>query len=137
MVNHALKGVLGAFISGSLMFSSTIASASAPPAAPQVSPWAVLSALSDGAPAATMCGSTVAAQTTTGCVLPTVQMAQADQQPQQQQQQPPPPPPIPPISAPSGVGLGIDPLILGLLAIAAGVGIYLAVHHHGNSNSPA
>jgi len=130
MVNHA-RGLLGAFIAGSLMFSSTAASASAA-ATPvqQPDPWAVLSAMSNGAPADTMCGGAV--QSPNGCVLALNATQQENPPPP-----PPPPAPVPPISAPRS-GLGIDPLILGLIALAAGVGIYLAVHHHNNnSNSPA
>jgi hypothetical protein len=85
--------------------------------------------MSEGAPAAALCGTAVAAaaaQSPNGCVLPALDA-------------PPPvpqaaPAPVPPISAPSaGLGLGISPLLLGLLVVAAGVGIYFAVHHHGNS----
>jgi hypothetical protein len=38
-----------------------------------------------------------------------------------------------------GTGLGISPLLLGLLALAAGVALYFALrhHHHNNGNSPA
>jgi hypothetical protein len=52
------------------------------------------------------------------------------------------PPPAPPSEAPPPVPAaaqaeGISPLILGLLAVAAAVGIYLAVDHHHHANSPA
>jgi hypothetical protein len=132
MVSSGLKGVFGACIAGSLMFSSTAALASAP--APQVDPWAVLTAMSGGAPAAAMCGSAAVAaaaaaatQAPGGCVLPVVDA-------------PPPLPvasaaPPPPLLAETA-GAGISPLLLGLLAVAAGVGLYLAVHsgsHHANS----
>jgi hypothetical protein len=134
MVSSGLKSVFGTCIAGSLMFSSTAALASAP--APQVDPWAVLTAMSGGAPAAAMCGSTAAVaaaaaatQAPAGCVLPVVDAA-------------PPPvasaaPPPPPLVAESA-GAGISPLVLGLLAVAAGVGLYFAVHSGGHhANSPA
>jgi hypothetical protein len=135
MVSSGLKSVFGACIAGSLMFSSTAALASAP--APQVDPWAVLTAMSGGAPAAAMCGSAAAVaaaaaatQAPGGCVLPVVDAV------------PPPPvasaaPPPPPLVAESA-GAGISPLVLGLLAVAAGVGLYFAVHSGGHhANSPA
>ena len=130
-----VKGVIGVWIAGSLMFGSTVATAS--PAAPnQASPWAVLSVMSGGAPAAAMCGAaaaTATAQAPTGCVLPALDAAPP---PAAAPSAPLPPPPVPPISAPSaGLGLGINPLLLGLLAVAAGIGIYCAVRHHGNSPS--
>ena len=129
MASRGFKRVLGALAATSLMMSSTVAIASSPASVPQVDPWAVLSAMSGGAPAAAMCGAAAAAaaaQAPTGCVLPVVDAA------------PPPPPPEAPPPIPAAVeGGGISPLILGLLAVAAGVGIYLAVHHHSHSNSPA
>jgi len=131
MASSAFEGMIGAFVAGSLMLSSTAAVAASPASAPQVSPWAVLAAMSGGAPAAAMCGAAAAAaaaQTPTGCVLPAVDA-------------PPPPPaaepaPLAPVPPPAA-GMGISPIILGLLAVAAGVGIYLAIHHHGDGNSPA
>ncbi len=133
MANLGFKGVLGACIAGSLMFSSTMAAA-ATTVAPvqQADPWAVLTAMSGGAPAAAMCGSAVAAAQAPagGCVLP---VADA----------PVPPPPAPgpapvaPVEA-AAAGGGISPLILALLAVAAGVGIYLAVaNNNDHANSPA
>src|SRR6476469_10146628 len=112
-----VTGVLGAWIAGSLMFGSTAAMAS-PPMPSQANPWAVLSVMSGGASAAALCGAAAAtaAQAPTGCVLPALDAA-----PPPAQAAPPPPAPVPPISAPSA-GLGINPLILGLLALAASVG---------------
>ena len=132
MASRGFKRVFGALAATSLMMSSTVAIASSPAPVPQVDPWAFLSAMSGGAPAAAMCGAAAAAaaagtQSPTGCVLPVVDAA------------PPPPPPAeapPPIPA-AVEGAGISPLILGLLAVVAGVGIYLAVHHHSHANSPA
>ena len=132
MPSKRLKGLVGTLVASALMFSSTAAVASAPAPAPQVDPWAVLTAMSGGAPAATMCGAAVAAaaaQTPAGCVLPVVDT------PPPVAQTVPPPAPVPPVPPPAG--LGINPLIFGLLALAAGIGIYLAVRHHGGSNSPA
>jgi hypothetical protein len=34
-------------------------------------------------------------------------------------------------------GGGISPILIGLLAIAAGIGIFLAIHDNGTANSPA
>jgi hypothetical protein len=131
MASKGFKYVFGASVAGSLMFSSTAAMASAPQIQ-QADPWAVLTAMSGGAPAAAMCGAAAAAaaaQTPSGCVLPVLDAA------------PPPPvagPPPPPLLAPAAsAGGGISPLIIGLLAVAAAVGIYLAVHNHGHGNSPA
>jgi len=129
MASKGLKRVIGGFVAGSLMMSSTVAIASTPAPVQQVDPWAVLSAMSGGAPAAAMCGAAAAAaaaaQGPTGCVLPVTDAV-------------PPPPPAPPPPVPvAASGGGISPLILGLLALAAGVGIFLAVHNHGHGNSPA
>ncbi len=130
MVGRRLNGVFGAVVAGSLMLSSTAAIASAPAPA-QLDPWAVLTAMSGGAPAAAMCGSAAAAATTAqapgGCVLP---VADA----------PPPPPvaetvPPPPLVATGGGE--ISPLFFALAAIAVGAGIYLLVSGNGHSNSPA
>ena len=68
-----------------------------------------------------------AAQAPNGCVLPVLDapppVAQAE------------PAPVPPISGPPP-SLGISPIVLALLAIAAGVGIYLAVHHQRPLEQP-
>jgi hypothetical protein len=132
MASFGLKGVIGAFVAGSLMLSSTAAMASTTTIpVSQVSPWAVLTAMSGGAPAAAMCGAAAAAaaaQTPGGCVLPALDAAPPPPAPE--------PAPVPPVEA-AGGGVGISPIILGLLAIAAGVGIYFAVRHHGHANSPA
>ena len=129
MGSHRLKGVLGVVTACSLMLSSTAALASAPAPVQQVDPWAVLTAMSGGAPAAAMCGAAAAAaaQAPTGCVLPVVDAVPPPPPPMVEAVPPPPPPP----------GVGINPLFLALLAIAAGVGIFLAVHNNGNANSPA
>ena len=128
----AMKVIVGALLAGSLIFGSTAAAAAPTIPAAQPSPWAVLTVMSEGAPAAAICGAAAAAaaaQAPAGCVLPAL-----DAPPPVPQAAPAPPAPVPPISAPSaGLGLGISPLLLGLLVVAAGVGIYFAVHHHGNS----
>jgi hypothetical protein len=132
MASYRLKSFLGAAVAGSLMFSSTAAVASAPAPAPQVDPWAVLTAMSGGAPAAVMGGAAAAAaasaQAPGGCVRPVVDAAPPPPPPQQVAVAPLPPPPP---------AAGISPLVLGLLAVAAAVGIYLAVHNSGRGNSPA
>ena len=127
MVGRRMKGVLGAVVAGSLMLSSTAAFASAPAPA-QVDPWAVLTAMSGGAPAAAICGSSAAAaasaQAPGGCVIPVVDA----------------PPPVPVVEAvpPPPVGGGeISPLFFALAALAVGAGIYLLVSGNGHSNSPA
>ena len=122
-----LNGLFGAVVAGSLLLSSTAAVAAAPAPVQQPDPWAVLTAMSQGAPAAAMCGSAAAAgaQGNAGCVLPVT-----DAPP------PPPPPPVPPPVV-EGPGGGISPLFIALIAIAAGIGIFLAINNSGNANSPA
>jgi hypothetical protein len=123
-----VNGLVGALIAESLMLGSTAAEASAPALA-SPDPWAVLSVMSGGTPAAAMCGAAVAAaatQSPTGCVLPALDAAPPPAQAAPPRSRPPP------ISAPSA-GLGINPMLLGLLALAPGIGLYFAVHHHGNS----
>jgi len=129
MMIHRLNGILGAVAAGSLMLSSTVAVAAAPAPVQQVDPWAVLTAMSSGAPAAAMCGAAAAAataQTPGGCVLPVTDV---------------PPPPVQTVEAvpPPAVveGGGINPLFIALIAIAAGIGIFLAVNNSGGANSPA
>ena len=128
---------IGALIAGSLLFSSTGAIAAAAPASTQPDPWAVLSVMSGGAAAASVCGAAVAAaaaavQPAAGCVLPQVDVA-----PVPAQTAPPAPIPVPPVE-PASSGFGISPLLLGLIAVAAAVGLYLVLHKkHNNANSPA
>jgi hypothetical protein len=129
MAVKGVKGVVGALIAGSLLFSSSAAMAAAAPA-PRADPWAVLTAMSGGAPAAAMCGSAAAAATAQalgGCVLPVLDAAPAPVAP--------PAPPVEPVVASSG---GFSPILLGLLAVAAGVGVWLALRGNNNhANSPA
>lgn len=134
------RGTLGALVAGSMMFSSTAALASVAPASTyQPDPWAVLSVMSGGASAVAVCGAAVAGSAATaaqapggGCVLP-----QVDAAPPVAQNPPPQPIPVPPVEpASSGLGLGISPLLLGLVAVAAGVGLYFLLHKK-HANSPA
>jgi len=102
----------------------------------QIDPWAALSVMSAGAPAAALCGAAAtaaaAAQPAAGCVLPV-----ADVAPPVVQTAPPPPTPVPPVE-PVGGGLGISPLLLALGAIAIGVAAYFLLrHHHKHATSPA
>ena len=132
---RALRSPLvGVLVAGSLMVSSTGAiAATTASAVPQVSPWATLTALSGGAPAAALCGAAAAAaaaQTAPGCVLPVQDVVAPAAAP-------PPPAPVPPVEAPSG-GFGVNPLLLGLGVLALGALIYFLVrHHHHNEASPA
>lgn len=134
-MSRKIKGMIGALIAGSMIMSSTAVVASTVPVAPQASPWAVLSVMSGGASAAAVCGAAAVAAaaqgSAAGCVLPAL-----DAPPPVASSAPPPPIPVPPVEATSA-GLGISPLLLGLAAIAAGLGLYLALHHRNHSNSPA
>jgi len=124
-------------VAGSMLVSSTGAAAatSSLPSSQQIDPWAALSVMSAGAPAAALCGAaavTAAAQPAAGCVLPV-----ADVAPPVVQTAPPPPTPVPPVEA-AGGGLGISPLLLALGAIAIGVAAYFLLrHHHKHATSPA
>jgi hypothetical protein len=135
MVVSRHRGVIGVLIAGSMLFSSTgaVAATSAAPAY-QPDPWAVLSVMSGGASAVAVCGAAAAAAAAqapgAGCVLP-----QVDAAPIAAQSAPPQPIPVPPVEAAAG-GFGISPLILGLVALAGGVGLYFALRHHGHGNSP-
>jgi hypothetical protein len=126
------KPIVAAVVAGSMFVSSTgaVAATSSRSAPQQIEPWAALSVLSAGAPAAALCGAAVtAAQPAAGCVLPAVDAAPLAQV------GPPPPTPVPPVE-PVGEGLGISPLWLALGAIAAGALIYFLLirkHHHNTS----
>ena len=136
MTGLRLNALVGALAGASLFVSSTgaVAATSVAPAY-QVNPWAALAVMSGTAPATVLCGSAAVAAagaTPGGCVLPAV-----DQAAPVAQAGPPEPIPVPPVEA-AGGGLGIDPLLLALGAIVAGVGLYFLIHHHHNSpNSPA
>lgn len=130
------RGAIGAVIAVSMLFSSTAVAATVSPPIYQPDPWAVLSVMNGGASAVAVCGAAAAAaaaaQPASGCVLPQVDVA-----PPAAQNIPAQPIPVPP-AEPAGAGFGISPLLLGLAAIVAGIGLYLALHHggNGNGNSP-
>ncbi len=131
---RALRSPLvGVLVAGSLMVSSTAAvAATTASTVPQVSPWATLTALSGGAPATALCGAAAvaaAAQTAPGCGLPVQDVAVAPVPP-------PAPVPVPPVE-PVGGGLGVNPLLLGLGALALGALIYFLVRNNNNEASPA
>jgi hypothetical protein len=133
MACSRFNGLMGAVIAGSMFVSSTGAVAATAPAQ-NVSPWAVMTLLSGGAPAAALCGAAAVAAAAqpapTGCVLPALDapppVAAA-----------PPGPVPPPLEAPAA-GFGFNPLLLGLLALAIGVGFFFLVknnNHHRQGNS--
>lgn len=126
MAYMGLRSVIGASVAVGLLLSSAAAGASVPSIPQEIDPWAVLAAMSGGAPAATICSSaavTAGAQRS-GCVLPVLD--------------PPPPAPAPPQLAAGTARVGIDPLLFGLMAIAADLELYLIVHGSGrHANSPA
>lgn len=126
---HRFVGVL---IAGSLFVSSTGAAA-ATSAAPvsAINPWAALTAMTGGAPAAALCGAAAvaaAAQAPANCVLPVT-----DTPPPVAQSAPPAPIPVPPVE-PAGGGLAFDPLLLGLGALAIGALAYFLLRNDNNDN---
>jgi hypothetical protein len=142
MTGLRFKHIVGVMAGVALSVSSTgaVAAASAAPIR-EVSPWTALAVMSGAAPAAAVCGSPDAAAAAAaqgagvGCVLPAQEAA-----PVAAAETPPPQPiPVPPVEPiGGGVGLGVDPLLLALGAILAGVGIYFLVKGGGsNNNSPA
>jgi hypothetical protein len=138
MRRSRLGPIIGILAASSLFVSSTGAvAATSASAIPQVNPWAALTAMSGGAPAAVFCGAAAAAAAaqaaTGGCVLP-----QVDQPVTAAGPPPPTPVPVPPVE-PATAGFGIDPLILGLGALAAGALVYFLVikKHHDHDESPA
>jgi hypothetical protein len=131
MTQSRFTRVVGVLAAASLFISSTAAAAATTTAPPPVSPWVTLVGLSGGAPAAALCGgaATAAQAPAPGCVLPVV-----DTPPPVAQNPPPAPIPVPPVEGPAA-GFGINPLLLALAAVAAGVGIYFLVKK-SNSSSP-
>lgn len=129
------KPAMALLAAGSMLVSSTGAAAATNslPSSQQIDPWAALSVMSAGAPAAALCGAAATvAQPAAGCVLPV-----ADVAPPVVQTAPPPPTPVPAVE-PVGGGLGISPLLLALGAIAIGVAAYFLLrHHHHHATSPA
>ena len=129
MASFGLKCVTCMLIAGSLIFSSSAAVASEP--IRQLDPWAVLAAMSGGAPAAAMCGAAPSAAAVRaspgGCVLPVVDDAPVAGT------VPSPAAAVPFQAAP----LVIAPLLFALGAVAAGVGAFLATQSLRRPNSPA
>ena len=130
------RGFVGVMLAGSLLFTSTGAvAATAAPLAPQINPWAALSAMSGGATASALCGAAVVAAAAqapgTGCVLPAVDQAA----PPVAASGPPAPIPVPPVEP--ATSFGFSPLILALGAVAAGVLAYFLLKGkgHGEKNS--
>ena len=130
MASLRFKSMVGLMVAGSMFVSSTGAVAAPAVSAQQIDPWAALSVLSAGAPAAALCGAAATAgqAPAAGCVLPAVDAPAVAVAP-------PPPTPVPPVE-PVGGGLGISPLWLALGAIAIGVAAYFLLrnkHHHAES----
>jgi hypothetical protein len=121
MVKVSFRQVIALSIAGSMFMSSTAAVAE-PAAAPtqEIDPWAALSVLSAGAPAAALCGSATATAANTqpagGCVLPAVDAA--------------PGPVAQPIPAAFPIASPGPSLWVALGAIAAIVGGYFLVNGH-------
>jgi hypothetical protein len=131
---------VGVLVAGSMFVSSTgaVAASASIPASPQINPWAALTAMTGGAPAAALCGAAAvaaSAQAPSNCVLPVT-----DAPPPVAQSAPPAPIPVPPVE-PMGGGLAFDPLLLGLGALAVGALAYFLLrknnNNNDNSNSPA
>lgn len=121
--------IASAIVSVSLITSSTAAvaqSAAAP--VPQFDPWAVLSVMSGGAPAAALCGAaaaaTTAAQPGNGCVLPQTGVTPT---PVETAQNIPPPPP-------QGFGIPL-PVLLIWAAVLASL-IYIATQNNHTNVTP-
>jgi len=135
MGGSRVNRLVGVIIAGSLFVSSTgaVAATSAIPASTQISPWAALTAMTGGAPAAALCGAAAVAasmQAPANCVLPVT-----DTPPPVAQAEPPAPIPVPPVEA-AGGGLAFDPLLLGLGALAVGALAYFLLRNHNNDNEP-
>jgi hypothetical protein len=134
VASAGFKGLVGTVAAASFLFS-TSAVAAVRTATAQPDPFAVLSVMSaDASTAAAFCGAAVsaaAAQTPPGgCVLP-----QIDTAPAAAQSSPPLPIPVPPVEA-AKTGLGVSPLLLGLVGLAAIAGAIIALSHGGNNNHP-
>lgn len=133
MASVRFKSMTGLLVAGSMLVSSTGAVAASPStiSAQQIDPWAALSVLSAGAPAAALCGAAATAgqAPAAGCVLPAVDAPPPVAGP-------PAPTPVPPVE-PVGGGLGISPLWLALGALAVGVAAYfLLKNDDDNAESP-
>jgi hypothetical protein len=126
--------------SSALFFSSTAAvAASSTIPAQQINPWAALAIMSGTAPVAALCNGATPVDpsvpappgVTNGCIMPVTDVAVV---PPPQEAGPPQPVPVPPVE-PAGAGLGIDPLLLALGAVALGLGVFFLVRNN-NGNSP-
>lgn len=123
------RKIAGFAMGAALCFSSSAAVAATAPAPQAINPFAAIGVFGTQASATALCGSsaTVAAaagaaaaaqQPGAGCVLPVV-----DAPPPPVVQQPlPPAPPPPPVAA---TGIGLTPILLGLLGVAALAAILL------------
>ena len=131
------RQIVALSVAGSMFVSSTgaVAAGASTPPVQQIDPWAALSVMSSGAPAAALCGSAAvtaaAAQGASGCVLPAV-----DAPAPVAEEGPPAPVPVPPIAGPSSFDLGISPLWLALGVAAAGVAAYFLFFKKKHSSSP-
>ena len=103
------RQIVALSVAGSMFVSSTgaVAAGASTPPVQQIDPWAALSVMSSGAPAAALCGSAAvtaaAAQGASGCVLPAV-----DAPAPVAEEGPPAPVPVPPIAGPSSFDLGLS-----------------------------
>lgn len=132
MASVRFKSMVGLMVAGSMVFSTTALAAGPSVPAQQVDPWAALSVLSAGAPAAALCGAAATAgqAPAAGCVLPATDAPAVAVAP-------PPPTPVPPVEPMGGGGLGISPLWLALGALAIGAAVYfLLIRDHDHSESP-
>lgn len=127
-----LKGAVSAFAAASLVLSPAVATAATSSSYHGPDPLAVLSVMSSGASATVLCGTAAAAAaqaTAPGCVLP-----QIDAQPPVATNVLDQPIPAP-LPGAAGAGFGVSPLLIGLFALAAGVGLYLLLNNNGNNNN--
>ena len=132
----------GAFVAFALVTSSTGAVAATTHIAQpiSISPLVALSALASDTSRVALCGAAAAAAAgaaaiqgaAPGCVLPVVDPAA----PVVADVLPPPPVAPPPVAPLASEGFGISPLLLGLVAVAAAVGLYFLLHKK-KSSSPA
>lgn len=133
MASVRFKSMVGLMVAGSMFISSTgaVAASSSAISAQQIDPWATLSVMSAGAPAAALCGAAATAgqAPAAGCVLPAVDQAAVAMGP-------PPPTPVPAVE-PVGGGFGISPLWLALGALALGAAVYfLLLNDDDDAESP-
>jgi len=134
MAGVRMNRLIAAVLAGSLVMSSAAVASTGPAVPVQVSPWAALTGLTAGAPAATLCGAAAAAAATQtpagGCVLPVV-----DTPPPVAEAAPPPVAPMAPMVAPAAYAG--SPLLFALGALAIGALTYFVVRNHHHDISPA